>query len=594
MALALNREASAVTDERLAVQLLQDESAWDGALAFDRACYHAGISGVLTFPAQTFSHGQKPYVRLLVEGPPSVRACLNGLEPGRRGVTGAAHWFDGFQGGLVTNIPPNEPEDRVPDTEWLAASGQALSPPTEDAALVDELARGSAEALKKLQGVSLGNALVGTRALAGRGGPGALAALELIARQHPHWRVRRAAIESLNPIVSTRALMEAARRDASWEVRAGAVEMLQTMANTVDPSLPTRSTEAAKLVIELIARDAAWEVRRQAIWTLSSELVGDAKGVLRERLQTDPEPRVRATALEALAGARQLDRSEAKRALKDPAPEVRAIAAVAFASEMRVGDAPELWKALNDPARGVRLAASGFLARIQDATIGPKLWELYLAESELIDADPSFQRVVLDELGRAPFPELASKVRERLQQSLAPEERRLLSLLFSKLEPAQAAQQFLPETRSEDARVRALSAEVAPDTPEVLARRLELLQDNDSDVRAAAVLGLCRSKDAARHEGRIAALQFEPTPLGQEAVVARSQCGAPEPRMIPLQTALEAPTGLATPDANAGLWPAVIGLALMFFSVFAIKLIPADSSPPAPPAKEPEGDKPQA
>jgi HEAT repeat protein len=305
---------------------------------------------------------------------------------------------------------------------------------------------------------------------------------------------------------------------------------------------------------------------------LSNELVSDAKSVLRERAQTDSEPQVRAAALEALAGARQLDHGEAKRALQDKAPEVRAVAAAALASELKASDTPDLWKALNDPERGVRLAASTFLPHIQDASIGSKLWMLYLAESEQLDADPQFQRAVLDELGRAPFPELAHQVQERLQQPLSPIERRLLSRLFSKLNPVAAAQRFLAEMQAGEPQTRALAADVAPATPEVRARRFELLQDPDSDVRAAAIIGLCRAPDAPRGDERLGRVPLDPTPLGQEAVITRSQCGTPEPTPQPMQTSLEGSANMASGGANTGIWPALLGMVLMLASVFALRL----------------------
>jgi hypothetical protein len=557
-----SRAAGATPNERIAVEILKGETPRQAALAFEQACYRLGVSALEARPAQLFLHQAVPYVRLSVEGPPLVSRCLNLLEKGRRGVSGAIHWFDGFAGGEVVN--GGLEEDRVPDAEWFSPAAAKLPAPVADPALAKELEHGSADALARLDKLDLDVALAQVDALIAQTGPGPLATLEQIARKHPHWRVRRAATEALNPFVSLPALIEIARTDPAWEVRIGAVALLQPAANT-------QQQDAAKLVIDRLQHDVSWEVRRQALWNLSTELVEDAKDVIRQTLRNDPEPQVRAAALEVLAGGRVLTHGEARTVLRDSSPIVRAVAASALAREMSETDAPVLWQALNDPERIVRIAAAAFLTRLTDASIGPQLWQLYLREADQVDSDPAYERTVLEALARAPYGGLAGQVQQRLSTMLPPDERRLLSRLLARLDPKLALALLAPDLSSTEALTRSIAADAAPSAPQVAERRLALLADPETDVRAGAVLGLCRGSpvDAAVRES-LSHVELSTTPLGQEAALALPRCGQPETTMPFIHTALAAAG--TEPMAHTAFWPAIGGIVLMLVSVFAIKL----------------------
>src|SRR6185312_1853809 len=126
--------------------------------------------------------------------------------------------------------------------DWIKPGATLPSSPP-DQALVDSIAHGSAEARTKLGQAPLDAALADMGALMSRGGPGPLAAMEIIARTDPHWAVRVAAVDSLDPNLSLTVIMEAALHDPAWEVRLNAVTRL----GAVSGSMAARAPEASAL-----------------------------------------------------------------------------------------------------------------------------------------------------------------------------------------------------------------------------------------------------------------------------------------------------------------------------------------------------------
>lgn len=588
LVVALPLVAQAVASDRLAVEVLPGETVQEAALSYERACYRLGAQVSSVHPVQPFTHRGARYVRLFVDGSPFALRCLSELEPGRRAVDGTIEWFDGFRGGLL--VPSPGEDDRLPDGEWY--DPDALPPePRADDALVARLGAGDLEALDELDRRPLEEALVEVDALAARADAKALATLELVARRHPHWRVRRAALGTLDATVSTAAIIELARNDPAWEVRHGAIEQLGLLAGSLGlPGLPS-AVAPEELLVEVARGDPAWEVRRAALWQLSSAAAARNQAPLEQLAATDAEPRVRAAALETLAGAGLASRLLLRRAFADPAAPVRMSAAGALVRLLERGDLPALWSAMNAPERGVRLAAAPLLDRLDDRTIGPLVWTLYLREAEETDADTEYLRTLATYLARLPFPSLAATAGLRLDQPISPAEKRVLTTLYATLAPAEAAARLTPLLASPDAALRGVAAESTPSSAAVATRRIALLQDEEPDVRAAALLGLCRLDGGAPPEV-LALADLVPMGLGQEALHVRQTCGAPEARPVRFATALEGrlDDDAAPAGAGRGAWPAAVGMLLLFVSVLGLKL--TGSTGPVRPTRPPDGPGP--
>jgi len=124
------------------------------------------------------------------------------------------------------------------------------------------------------------------------------------------------------------------------------------------------------------------------------------KGLFETFRDQKNDPRLRAIALEMLAGIQQTNDEVIRDAIADSAPEVRAIGAEVLVSQLDPQTAPQLWKAIRDPSRLVRLAAAPFLDRVDDESIASDLWPLYQSEADRMDADAGFERTLLDSMVR--------------------------------------------------------------------------------------------------------------------------------------------------------------------------------------------------
>lgn len=550
----------AVTD-RLAVEALADETPWDAAFAYERACWTLGAEGTAVEPVQVFEAAGGRFVRLAVEGEPLSFRCLQALEPPRRGVDGTVSWFDGFAGGAL--LPG---DDRIPDADWYAPQAR-IEVETADAGLVEALARGDDEALQEVLKLPPLPALAIVSDLARRGAS-TLPSLELLAARHPHWRVRRQAVEALDPGLSFEALATRARDDAAWEVRHAAVALLGVAAAGPLPMAAPQAGRAHELLQAAMSGDPDWRVRRQVIWQLPSMSAARLSGPLITLARADPEPQVRAAALEILAGAQLMPRGMARDALGDPSEAVRAVGAHILTVLFEPDHAPVLWQALQSDSRPVRLAAAPMLAKIDTAGLGPQLWALYLEEAQQLDARQDALQVLGDALARASFRPLGALLEERLSQPLAPSERRLAARLLSRVAPDRALGVLAPMANADDELTRSIAAHALPDTPETRELRLLWLRDPSALVRASAVLGLCQVPGVTLSPQQRSTLDLPPVGLGLAATLALPRCGLTEPEPTRLKVALDG----SSAAAGDGTWPAVAAMALVLMSVVGLRL----------------------
>jgi HEAT repeat protein len=559
--------SEAVETDRIALEQLAGETPLDVALAYQDACFRIGVTPAGVSPLQAFDHGGTRFVRIAVAGPGPVLRCLNGVS-GRDAIDGTIHWLDGSAAGLLRSSR-GAADVRVPDHDWYALTTPLVTFPPVDNTLVQGLASGAADARQEFAALPLDAALIQLGALAARGGPEVLAVLEKLAGADTRSPVRRRAVMSLDPTISAATILDRALHDTAWQVRLAAVEQLGRLATSPSP----RAADGVSALLQVATSDADWTVQRRAIWALSSAMVRDAAASL-HALASRPsaDARVRAVALESLAGAHVIERDEITRALVDPAPEVRAIGAELLAAQMGPGDAPALWRALNDPDRLVRLATAPFLDHIDDPTIAPALWRLYQSEAVLVDADSDFERSILGALARHPDVVVADAMKTRLMEGpLPPDERRLLSRTLAAAAPAMARGVLEPWLASPDPHLRSVAADAAPDSPAVHDRRVELLGDPDSDVRAGALLGLCRASLVPLNE--IAdKIDLARTPLGDEASAAAARCGAHAPQVTRLRTYLAGPPPPGEARQGGGSWAAIVAIVLLIVSVLGVKL----------------------
>jgi len=567
--LVLALSGRALADDRVAVEILAGEGPRDAVWAYERACWRLGVLAGDIRPVQEFEHSGARFARLLAQGQTASRTCLGGLEAGRRGIDGAFRWFDGFEGGAVVNGPATETPDRVPDATWYDPQARPPAGPPTDLALVRKLQSGAADAFEALASRAVPEALGAVSVLAAASGNAAQIALARIASGHPHWRVRRAAVEALAPEQAPAALAPILSGDPAWEVRHAAVEALGIAADEPDPD----GARAGALLLSTARSDAAWEVRRSALWQLSSERVRDAARDLGTLARTDPDARVRAATLEVLAGASSLSSGQARSALADDAAEVRAAGAAILAATMGKDDLAPLWKAMSDGNRPVRLAAGALAEHLDDPTLGPAVWKLYVREAEELYADIGYLRVLAAFLGRNPYSGLMGEAAGRLGRPLAPEERRVIFGLLARIAPEPMAAELSTLLAAPVAEVRAAAAEAVPDTPASRARRLELLGDESADVRASAVLGLCSIPGYRLPKDRT--VDLEPRGLGAEAAVALPRCGvvAGEPKRFQTRLAETRPGDGAPTRGSDGLGAALAAIGLLFASVLGNKLV---------------------
>lgn len=597
--------------DRLAVELLPGEEPYEAALAFESACWRQGISIDRAVPAQLFEHDGSRFVRLRILGGGAPHACLAVLAK-RRSVDGTFRWFDSFAGGLVLEAAVErgaakagaepagdgaagsqdgaEPaDDRVADAVWYRPD-EELPPVPADARLVEQLAQGSSAALEALSATPVPAALAAVDRLSAAPGPASLLALERVAREHPHWRVRRAAVLTLAPAASFEALAALAQVDKHWAVRLAVMEILGRVAEGMVEGAEPLGEEAARVLLTALEKDKAWEVRRTAVWQLSVPRVKAAAATLRRIAGNDRHPAVRVAALEALFGAGELKRDDARRALQASNDQVRAVAAAALVDTMKSQDAPDLWRAMTDRARVVRLAAVGLLDRVDDSTLGPKLWPLYVAEADQLDADPGYLSAVLDALARHPPPGVAKKMRTRLKEPLSPVELRLLARSLARVSPQDALAVAAEWLDSPNPELRSVAADALPDTAEVRRRRFALLDDPVEEVRAGAVLGLCRTRGGEvlsalglkSEAALVTRAALAPGGIAQEAILAAQRCGRDTPDAPRIRTALFA-ANPARPSRRvvnpAGTVAALLGCLLLMGTVIGEKIARGPSRP---------------
>lgn len=578
---ASSAPARAATTDRIALEQLTGETPTEVALAYLEACLRLGAAPDNIRPVQTFRYADKPFVRLEIEGPSHVLRCLNTLS-GRDAIDGTIHWLDGSSGGLLLSSAGTGHEVVVPEAQWYSVEGGPIVLPKIDEAFVDELLRGSAASRDRLRELPLDAALTQLNGLVMRGGPQAQAALELIASSDPRWAVRRSALLALDPNVSAQTILERSRRDEAWQVRLAAVDQVRNVAL----STSQRSDDASALLLKIAREDRDWSVQRQAIWSMPSAQVRDSdKALMALVTQEGVDSRVRAIALEVLGGVGKASRTDLRKALKSPLEDLRAVAAQIVINEMKAADAPFLWAALNDNSRVVRIAAAPFLYRVDDPTLGPVLWPLYQHEADLIDADPEFEQALLDALARHPYAGLGDAMAARLARGgLSPDELRLLTRAFARVEPKKASALLEPDLKSGDLLKRSIAADATPDTPAAHARRLEFLSDPDGRLRASAILGLCRSSPQPL-SGLAASADLGGSPLEQEARTEAARCGESDNGQR-FATRLNKPAERpVAPRPNEHRWPALLGMFLFVVHVLVTKIsaarrIPATQGPP--------------
>lgn len=561
-ALLVTTLSLAVQTDRVAIERFDGESPWDAAFEYERACWQLGAEPSYAHPVQTFSFDERQFVRLAVDGDELSTRCLEQLPDGRRGVDGSVHWFDGFQGGVL--VPSGA---RVPDAVWYAP-GSRLDAPKVDPELVESLTRSDPQALATAKGLNPAAVFALVQALTARAGVTALPALEQLASTHPHWRARRAATEALDVNLSYATLEKIARSDEAWEVRHAAVGLVGLAASAPLARVAPHEQEAAQTLDWLLANDAAWQVRRQAIWRLSSAVASTLSTRLLSLSANDDAPQVRAAALEVLAGVDKLPRTKAHAALTDPSAIVRATAAHILVVLFDPDDAPLLWSVMLNDARAVRLAAAPMLVRVHTKELGAKLWRLYVEEAQEVDARTDVLAVFADALARADYPDLGGLLEGRLEQTLAPAERRMLAGLLARVAPTRALAIFEPLLSSDDEQERSIAAQTVPDTPSTRQARLNLLADASWRVRSAAILGLCAVPGLKLSPEQTKRVDLPPVGLGRAAALALAHCGQVDPEPARAKVALEE----VRQRLPNGAWPALAAIALIAVSFVGIRL----------------------
>lgn len=558
--------AHAAETDRLAIERRPGEAPWDAAAAYLEGCLVLGVEPRAIEPVGSIALSGTSFERLHVIGSTGSLRCLEALPSERGGLDGTVQWLDGQGGALRIGADDDEP-DRLPESIFEPPAERVPSAAVEPGFL-EALARADSEALSSVAQSDVATALALTYRLASIQGGSRVVALERIARLHSHWLVRRTALGLLAADLSLETLVEAAREDDAWQVRQGALSAIGRQWLAL--SRQGASTDhLMRALIERASEDSNWIVRREALWVLGASTDSKATAAVRAASR-DADPRVRATSLELLAESGQLSRADARSALADDATSVRVIGALVLARNVDAADVTLLWQAMRDPDRAVRLAASELLDFIHDDTIAGDLWKLFVEEAARVDADGAYLERLAGALSRAPFPLLPTLVEQRLPEA-TPGERRALARLLATVAPERARTLLASDLDSPDGWRRAIAAEVLPNDGTVLERKRELLADEDDDVRAAAVLGLCRTPGPV-HAEELASVALASTSLGREAAVALARCGVRAEDRPRLRTALNAPTN-DKPTSDRSVDPlVVVALALLIVSVLAERI----------------------
>ena len=201
------------------------------------------------------------------------------------------------------------------------------------------------------------------RRLTGSAEPAVTALLvEGLADAHPY--VRRAAAGVLGALTDPRVRLKLAQEAPRWRLEAARRELCQAFSLWLD--------ETGLAALLAATEDRAPSVRVEALRWLADDPAPRAAEALRSRA-TDPDPWVRAEALDALAprvgGPLVGEAFDARGALGDADPRVRLAALELTLAQGGPERVPALIAALTDASWSVRLAAAGHAARLRDRRV---------------------------------------------------------------------------------------------------------------------------------------------------------------------------------------------------------------------------------
>ena len=489
----------------------------------------------------------EPSGQRLVDGDPFLRVDVAG-EPG------APRCVPAVDGRRVFDVADVTEDD-----------GSNLPAVAVDGTLVQRLASADDAAFEALMQVDVDGAHAVVAAIASRGGAGAAPVLERLAtdgRLSPV--IRREVVRRLSADWSLKALSRIVTGDEAWPVRLqAAYGLLPLVERALLPGGPDASAVESQLVT-VVMGDPSEVVRRNVLSRLPGLVVARNVDALRPLLKAGAgADALRGAAVESFAAASLLSRRDLGGLLEDGSWRVRTAAAAGLVRLADKADVAPLWRHLAHDLRPVRLAVSPLVERLDDDSIGPVLWRLLLEESREPEPDEAHRRRLADGLVRRPFDGLAPMVAARITEDLLPRERLLLSELFAGIDPERARLVMREGWTSDDPERRAVVAATAPDDAEARARRRALLTDPDDDLRAAAVIGLCRWANGP--DPSLDEVELAPTGLGPDAMRSRAACGRLPPDSKRWRTSLEAataagPTGWSTPAAALALL--VLGFAV--------------------------------
>jgi HEAT repeat protein len=230
--------------------------------------------------------------------------------------------------------------------------------------------------------------------------------------------------------------------------------------------------------------DSAGPVRMSVIEVLAESGNPSIATVARERLAMDSSAAVRATAIHALAGVDPGTRLEIlARALSDPDPDVRATAVEALPDGMD-GVADLLGPAFRDHDERVWRAAVPHLASLPDSD-APVLWTAFL------EATPSRREELIRAVERGDPDRLIALAASHAQTG-SPEDRALAVELSSRAASVEAVRLVVAALEDPDSGVRraAAAALSALRPPSAVAALSRSLSDPQVDVRIEAVRAL--------------------------------------------------------------------------------------------------------
>jgi len=248
----------------------------------------------------------------------------------------------------------------------------------------------------------------------------------------------------------------------------------------------------------------------------STSLLGDLGGkelasVIQPR-STDREPLVRAAAARALGlvHASSAER-EFARLLRDPDPLVRAAAAEGVAEAEWKGATPLLVDLLSDAHDPVRVAAARALGELGDVSAVDPLVHAYR------NAGAEFAEAITVAVARLDRDGLAAVIDILLERDDAPSRARLVRTIGS-LRPPHPIQLLSSLFHDQAPEVRAAAADVLGRIEGAAAAELLIqgLADSDDRVRAAAIDGLVRINHEAVAPRMLSLLREDPSPLVRE------------------------------------------------------------------------------